>query len=92
MPPKCLFETAKSGVYANSFPTDDKTVITLYNSRYSTVRGELLKIPSSGTSTTYIDAFTKSKIAARQSEGFDYLEYVLGPKDVGAVIIQNHSP
>ncbi|MBM3239776.1 hypothetical protein FJZ31_26125 [Candidatus Poribacteria bacterium] len=83
--PTPLVPTLVSDVYANRFPAENETVWTLYNARYSTVRGELLAVPHQ-EGAKYYDAWNEQELNPRISQGLAYLWLELGPKDVGCVV------
>lgn len=85
MEPIPLVPVLVSDVYANQFPSEQETVWTLYNARYSTVRGELIAVPHK-EGTKYYDSWNEKVLIPRISEGYAYLELELGPRDVGCIV------
>ena len=83
--PTPLVPTLISDIYANEFPTENETVWTLYNARYSTVRGEVLAVPHK-EGDNYYDAWNEQQLHPRIYQGRAYLHLELGPKDVGCVV------
>ena len=82
--PVPLVPTLTEDIYANEFPAENETVWTIYNARYSTVRGELLAV-SHKDGASYYDAWNGQQLNPRIYQGKAYLSMEMGPKDVGCV-------
>jgi len=87
--PTPLIPTLAEDLYANEFPAEGETVWTIYNARYSTVRGELIAVPHKD-GASYYDAWNEQELNPRIHQGQAYLDIEMGPKDVGCVV-QRHS-
>lgn len=89
--PLPLVPTLAGGVFANAFPTQGKTVYTLYNSRHRTVRGELLMLPWRDGAVCE-DAWNGSpaNVTRRGDQAVVSLE--LGPHDVGCLVLRGELP
>lgn len=85
MNPRPLIPTLSKDVYTNEFPADDETVWTLYNARYSTIRGEMLAVPHK-EGANYYDAWNEAELTPRIHSGLAYIHLELGPKNVGCVV------
>ncbi len=83
--PTPLIPTLVEDIYANEFPAEDERVWTVYNARYSTVRGELLAVPHKD-GASYYDAWNEQELNPRIHQGQAYLNMEMGPKDVGCVV------
>lgn len=82
--PMPLVPTRVGDIYANEFPATHETVWTLYNARYSTVRGELFAVKHQ-EGAKYVDVWNEQSLNPRIFDGYAYLSLELGPKDVGCV-------
>lgn len=80
-----LVPTLVDGIYANKFPSEEEIVWTIYNAKYSTLRGELIKIIHKEGSS-YYDAWNECKLKPRIHDGKAYINMEIGPKDVGCVV------
>jgi len=80
-----LVPTLRPTVYANRFSGPGKTVWTLFNAEYRTVRGDLLRVPHA-PGTSYVNAFTGAPIDAAIAEGMATIPLELGARRVGCVI------
>ena len=80
-----LIPTLIDDIYANEFPADDEKVWTIYNARYSTIRGELFAVPHKD-GATYYDAWNRRELKPRIHEGKAYINMEIGPKDVGCLV------
>lgn len=85
MNPMPLVPTLHQDIYANQFPSDTKTVWTLYNAGYSTVRGEFMAIEHVSDSR-YFDIWNESDLEFRLDSGLAYITLELGPQDVGCIM------
>jgi len=83
--PTPLIPVLFTDIYANEFAAENETVWTIYNARYSTVRGELLKV-NHKEGATYYDAWNKEELIPRIKQGYAYLELELKPRDVGCIV------
>lgn len=80
-----LVSTCHPDVYANRFTLQREVVWTLYNTAWSTVRGELLTIEHV-PGTEYFDAWNGRTIPAAIIGSEARLTLELGPRDVGCVV------
>jgi hypothetical protein len=88
MNPIPLVHTLIEGIYANEFPTEKEIVWTIYNTNYSTVRGEIMAIPHKD-GASYYDAWNEKELNPRIHQSKAYFDIEIGPKDIGC-IIQRH--
>ena len=86
-----LVRTQVPELFANRFRVPGKTVWTLFNANYRTVRGELL-IVSHRDGAQYTDAWRERRLAARVEGGSAALDFELGPRAVGCVVQQLSGP
>ncbi len=80
-----LVPTRMPFVYANRFSAGKVTVWTLFNGRFRTVRGDVLRVPHR-KGTRYRDAFRDRPIEARIEGGAALIPVELGPRAVGCVV------
>jgi len=93
MKPVPLVPTEKVHVYANKFSGDERTVWTLYNGRYTTVRGPVLAIEHQD-GATYYDAWNDKVLTPEIIDGKAIINMKLGPQGLGCVAqtrVRNHS-
>jgi hypothetical protein len=77
--------TERWEVHANQFPGDGRTVWTLYNARYTTVRGPVLAVDHQ-PGATYHDAWNDEPLQPTIREGKAVLELELPPQGLGCVV------
>ena len=80
-----LVRTEHPGLYANRFSTAAKTVWTLFNANYQTVRGKLLVVPHK-PGTTYEDSWNRIPIPFTVAGDKAVLSLQIGPRGVGCVV------
>jgi len=80
-----LVRTEVPNLFANRFSTARKTVWTLFNANYRTVRGRLLVVPHKG-GAKYLDAWSDKPIRAVVKDGTAELWFEIGPRSVGCVV------
>jgi len=83
--PVPLVGTLNPFIFANKFPVENKTVWTLYNSSYSTVRGYLLEVEHS-PEAIYYDLWNNMPIEGKNTGERRLLNIEIGPRDVGCVM------
>jgi hypothetical protein len=86
--PVPLVPTEQGGVYANAFPTAEKTVYTLYNARRATVRGPVLRLPHNEGRVLF-DEWRQRPATVERAGLDDLISTELGPCDVGCIVVQN---
>ncbi|MCP4643671.1 MAG: hypothetical protein GY851_24710 [bacterium] len=86
--PMPLVETLARGVAANHFPTDDKELWTLYNSRHSTFRGAVLRAPHR-EGWVWRDVWHDRAAEVVTKDGRDVVSATLGPHGVGCLVRMN---
>lgn len=80
-----LVATAQRGLYANCFRTPSRTVWTLYNANYRSVRGTLLSAPHVA-GARYIDAWNGQPLQTRPNgPQIDFIGQI-GPRSVGCLV------
>jgi len=80
-----LVSTEQAKVYANKFAGKDKTVYTLYNGRYTTVRGGVLAIEHK-EGAAYYDLWNEKDITPQIVEGRAIIEQKLDPQGLGCIV------
>jgi len=77
--------TARTHVHANRFPGKGRTLWTVYNARYTTVRGPVLTIPHR-EGATYRDVWNNRPLVPKISDGRATLSLTLGPQSLGCIV------
>jgi hypothetical protein len=88
--PTPLVPTLRTGVVANEFPGDGRTVWTLFNGQYRTVRGEVIAVPHHA-GDAYHDAWNGQPLKPKIKAGRARIALRLDPQGLGC-IVQTHSP
>lgn len=83
--PEPLVATEKSGIMANKFPGKGRILWTVYNQRYTTVRGEIMKVKHL-KGATYHDVWNGNALKPRISEGYAHISIELHPQGVGCIL------
>ncbi|MCL6520022.1 MAG: DUF6259 domain-containing protein [Armatimonadetes bacterium] len=83
--PVPLVPTGQKLVFANKFPAKERTLWTLFNANYSTVRGELLAVEHT-PGAKYYDVWNGRELKPRIVGEIAYLTLEIGPRDVGCVV------
>jgi hypothetical protein len=83
--PEPLVPTEKSGIMANKFPGKGRTLWTIYNQRYTTVRGEIMKVKHV-KGATYYDVWNNKPLQARISGDYAYISLELHPQAIGCIV------
>jgi hypothetical protein len=79
--------TEVGGVYANAFPGRGRTIWTLYNANYATVRGTVLAVPHR-PGAVYRDLWHDRVLQPEIKAGRALLKLALHPQEVGCVAQQ----
>jgi hypothetical protein len=82
--PEMLVPTEKAGLLANRFPGEGRTVWTLYNSGYTTMRGSVLRIKHV-EGARYIDLWNDKPAEVQIQGGQAVIALELHPQGVGCV-------
>ena len=77
--------TLQRGVHANCFPGDGRTLWTLFNARYTTVRGPVLEVEHV-EGARYEDVWNGRPLAARIVGDRAVLSLMLFPQQLGCVV------
>ena len=80
--------TLQKHVHANRFPGKGRTVWTLFNARYTTIRGPVLSVDHY-EGATYLDAWNDVPLKPEITNGKAILSQTLHPQQLGC-IIQSH--
>ncbi len=88
--PSPFVPTLKAGVVANEFPGDRRTLWTLFNGQFRTVRGAVLRV-THRNGATYQDAWNDQPLRPNIENGEAVLALKLDPQGLGCVV-QTHSP
>ena len=83
--PRPLIDSAAPGIYVNCFPGRDRTVYTLYNGRFTTFRGTVLKIPHRD-GAFYFDAWNDRELPVKIENGMVLLTQELIPQALGCIV------
>jgi hypothetical protein len=76
--------TQRRGVYANRFPGQARTLWTLWNARYQTVRGTVLAVPHH-EGATYRDEWNDRDLTPALRDRQAILSLELGPQSIGCI-------
>jgi len=80
-----LVRTAVPNLFANRFSTAGKTVWTLFNANYRTIRGHLMTVQHR-ENAQYIDAWNQRPVEAKGQGGSVRLFSDIGPRSVGCIV------
>ncbi len=83
--PEPMVPTELKWVYANRFPGEGRTLWTLYNARFQTAQGAVLKIPHR-EGTTYRDVWNGAVLQPTIQGGVATLSLTLPPQGLGCVV------
>lgn len=83
--PTMAVPTEKWEVHANEFPGDGRTAWTIYNARYTTVSGPVLKVPHVA-GATYYDAWNDRPLRPAISGKSATISLRLEPQSLGCII------
>jgi hypothetical protein len=83
--PEMLVRTEQTGLCANRFPGQGRTVWTLYNRRYTTLRGPALAIDHVD-GAAYRDAWNDRPLTPEIHAGKAVVRLTLGPQEIGCVV------
>ena len=81
--PEVHIPTLREGIVANAFPTRDRTVYMLYNTRYQTCRGPVLEV-AHVPGTTYRDLWADEPLSPEIHGDRAVLSVPLAPQGLGA--------
>jgi hypothetical protein len=82
--PEPMAPTQRRGVYANRFPGQARTLWTLWNARYQTVRGTVLAVPHH-EGATYRDEWNDRDLTPALRDRQAILSLELGPQSIGCI-------
>jgi len=88
--PEPLVPTLAGNVFANRFTAPGKEVYTLFNSRFATYRGPILRFPHV-SGVTYTDAWEGRRITPDTDGKWDIVSATLAPRCAGC-IVREHVP
>lgn len=83
--PEVLVPTLRLHVFANRFPGKGRTLWTLFNGRYRTVRGEVLRVPHV-SGARYRDVWNGTDLTPRISAGEATIALDLPPQGIGCIV------
>lgn len=83
--PAMLVPTEKQHVYANRFPARGRTLWTLYNGNYTTVRGVVLSVEHL-KGARYRDAWNGRDLKPKIAAGRALIELELAPQQLGCIV------
>lgn len=78
-------ETLQQQVHANRFPGENRTAWTLFNARYTTVRGPVLSVEHH-EGATYYDIWNDVSLEPDIIDGMAILSQTLDPQQLGCVV------
>lgn len=88
--PSPFVPTLRAGVVANEFPGKGRTLWTIFNGQYRTLRGAVLRVKHLD-GATYHDAWNDKPLAPKIENGGAVLSLKLDPQGLGCVV-QTRSP
>ena len=88
--PRPFVPTLRAGVVANEFPGAGRTVWTVFNGRFHTLRGTVLRVKHLD-GAIYHDAWNDQPLTPKIEKGEAALALKLDPQGLGCVV-QTHSP
>jgi len=83
--PEMFVPTLKAGVYANKFPGKDRTLYTLYNTRYITVRDRIIKLKHN-EDARYFDIWNEKELFPVIERGEAIISLKLNPQGLGCIL------
>lgn len=83
--PVPLIQTQRAKVYANKFPSKERTVWTIYNGRYTTVTGPVLAIEHVD-GAIYYDAWNNKTLLPEIVDGKAIIDQKLTAQAIGCVV------
>jgi len=83
--PEALVPAEKAGIMANKFPGKGRILWTIYNQRYTTVRGEIMKV-NHVKGATYYDVWNDKPLQVRISDDYAFISLEMQPQDIGCII------
>lgn len=82
--PEMFVPTLAEEIYCNRFPGERETVWTLWNGRWQSFAGPVLRIPHV-EGATYRDLWADRELTPRLEGGFAVIEQSLGARNIGVV-------
>ena len=82
-----MFQLKNQGIMANKFPGKGSTLWTIYNQRYTTVRGEIMKVKHV-KGATYFDVWNNKPLQTRISGDYAFISLELHPQAIGCIVQQ----
>ena len=86
--PQMLVPTEKCGIYANMFTGDGRTIWTIYNGQYNTVRSKVITIKHI-KGAKYYDVWNDKLANVKISDGNAEVTMVLHPQETGCILQAN---
>jgi len=83
--PEPLVPTEAGGVFANRFAGSEEDVYTLFNSRFCTWSGPVLRFPHRD-GVVYLDAWRGCSIVPERRGQWDIVSTSIGPRSVGCIV------
>jgi hypothetical protein len=83
--PEPLIPSEKTGILVNKFPGKGRTLWAFYNQRYTTVRGEILKVKHV-EGATYFDVWNNKPLQVRISGDYAFIPMEMYPQAVGCIV------
>ncbi|MGQ9619775.1 MAG: DUF6259 domain-containing protein [Bacteroidales bacterium] len=82
--PEPLVATEQTGILANKYPGNGRILWVVYNQRFTTVRGEIMKIKHVN-GATYYDVWNDKPLQVRIAGDYAYISQELYPQAVGCI-------
>ena len=89
--PEPLVATEAGALYANEFPGDGRTAWTLFNARFSSYRGPVLRVEHR-PGDTYYDAWNHKPLVPEIRDGRATISVGLDPQGLGCVVRTHRDP
>jgi len=82
--PEPFVDMLRAEVYCNRFPGENETVWTLWNGRYRTVSGAMLRVEHV-EGASYRDLWNHEPLSPTFERGMATISLTIGPRDIGVV-------
>ena len=85
--PEMLIETESPAICVNKFPSEKRTVYTVYNRAYRTYRGKILRIPHI-EGREYYDVWNEKMLSPNVNEGFAEISLDIDAQGIGCICVE----
>jgi uncharacterized protein DUF6259 len=83
--PEPFVQTERGHVYANKFSGKNRTIWTLFNGRFTTIRGPVIAIDHQ-LGATYYDAWNQKTLTPKIVNGKAIIELKMNPQELGYIV------